>query len=181
MNRRANDNGVTMGVIGYMLTWTTYGSWLHGNTVGSIWKDKKTATTTLIAANSKLEEAEQCRLKNKTFRMGSRERDIVLQAVLEVCRFRKWDAYAVHVRKNHVHAVISAGVRSERTMNDFKVYATRRLRENAVGHLPEKIWTRHGSMRYLWNERQMAEAIEYVRDQQGQMMAFGRVLAKPRP
>ena len=69
-------------------------------------------------------------------------------------------------------------------MNDFKVYATRKLRRNASADLPERLWTRHGSTRYLWNEEELETAVRYVRDGQGEKMAFDQIVTnntKPRP
>jgi REP element-mobilizing transposase RayT len=32
--------------------------------------------------------------------------NVVLAAIQEVCRFRKWDLIAAHVRSNHVHLIV---------------------------------------------------------------------------
>ena len=64
-------------------------------------------------------------LKNAPFSIDNPQRWKVLEAILEVCKFRSWDAYAVHVRTNHIHAVISARAKPEKVMNDFKIYAQR--------------------------------------------------------
>ena len=127
----------------------------------------------MIDNNPKLERSELKKLKNKPFKINTQQRECVLEAILQVCRYRKWDAYAVHVRSNHVHAVIASKAKPEKILTDLKTYSTRTLRKNFVG-LPEKIWTRHGSTRYLWNENQLSNAIKYVREQQGKLMAFGQ-------
>lgn len=164
--------------LAYLITFTTYGTWLHGNRAGSIWKDSVTSKTKLIASEPKLEASEAGRLKNASFVMDAEHRKAVLDSILEVCFFRNWDAYAVHVRTNHAHAVVSTNLQPEKVMNDFKVYATRALRKKCR-MLPRKIWTRHGSTKYLWNERELSDAVQYVRDQQGKIMAYGE--SKPRP
>lgn len=167
--------------MGYLITFTTYGTWLHGNNVGSIWKNSKESNTTLIGSNPTLEKAEFDKLKNAPFKMNSHQRQIVLEAILKVCHFRRWNGYAVHVRSSHIHAIVSAKTKPERMMNDFKIYATRALRQDTVQSLPGKIWTRHGSTKYLWNNRELSDATNYVRDRQGKMMAFWQTTSKPRP
>ena len=93
---------------------------------------------------------------------------------MEVCRFRGWHAYAVHVRSNHVHIVVSGEEKPEKMIVDFKAYATRALRKHADEQSTiKKYWTRHGSTRYLWTEDSIASAIEYVQNEQGKKMTFG--------
>ena len=168
------ENKLTNYPLAYLITFTTYGIWLHGNESGSIWKDKKDSGTILIESNQKLEKSESNRLKNGPFTINAKQRQCVLEAILQVSRFREWIAYAVHVRSNHVHSVVAAKVKPEKIMTDFKAYATRALRKNSGGILPERIWTRHGSTRYLWDKKQLSDSIGYVREQQGEMMAFGQ-------
>jgi REP element-mobilizing transposase RayT len=54
-------------------------------------------------------------------------RAAVLAALRGHCAHRGWTLLAAHVRSNHVHAVVEAGVRPERLMNEFKSYASREL------------------------------------------------------
>lgn len=51
-------------------------------------------------------------------------------------------------------------------MNDFKRYANRTL-----GPGRER-WARHGSTRWLWKDRDVRSAIQYVVDGQGWAMAL---------
>jgi REP element-mobilizing transposase RayT len=164
--------------IGYLITFTTYGTWLHGNQAGSIRKNNKISSTELLDANPKLEKVEIAALQNAPFIMNSQKRRIVLEAILEVCRYRNWTAFAIHVRANHVHAVVYGRNPVERIMNDFKAYATKALKKAAIEPLPKKLWTRHGSTRYLWNEQELSDAVHYVRDQQGKMMTFGQSITE---
>ena len=167
--------------LGYLVTFTTYGTWLHGDKAGSIWKNKPESNTILIGSEPRLETAEKRRLKNPPFVMHKNQRQQVLEALLEVCAFRKWDAYAIHVRTSHVHSVVCAPVKPEKIISDFKAYATRKLRAIATVTIPSKIWTRHGSTKYLWNREQLSDAVKYVRDQQGKTMAFGQSINTPSP
>ena len=52
-------------------------------------------------------------------------------------------------------------------MNDFKSWATRRLRDHAYAGMNQSVWTEHGSTPYLWTERQLLGAIDYVKYWQG--------------
>ena len=52
-------------------------------------------------------------------------------------------------------------------MDAFKAYATRALRKAGLLALSIKPWVRHGSTRYLWKERHVENAVDYVLDGQG--------------
>jgi hypothetical protein len=56
-------------------------------------------------------------------------------------------------------------------MNDFKAYSTRALNRSGLDKRDAKRWTRHGSTRRLWRERDVEAAIRYVIDEQGEPMA----------
>ncbi|MHC5110317.1 MAG: transposase [Planctomycetota bacterium] len=92
---------------------------------------------------------------------------VVEISIRDVCSHRDWSLYAANVRSNHVHVVIAAPQSPERVMNDLKVICTRRLKDGAVFNNQQKIWSRHGSTRYLWNDRNVRDACAYVMEQQG--------------
>jgi hypothetical protein len=67
-----------------------------------------------------------------------------------------------------VHIVISAGHKPEQMMTAFKAYATRAMRMAGLISESEKVWSRHGSTKYLWTEDQIGEAVAYVKFEQGE-------------
>jgi REP element-mobilizing transposase RayT len=99
-------------------------------------------------------------------------RAAVLAALRGHCAHRGWTLLAAHVRTNHVHAVVEAGVRPERLMNEFKSYASRELNRLDRDGPDRKRWARHGSTRWLWNDQDVQKAIQYVIEEQGEPMAL---------
>jgi len=77
-----------------------------------------------------------------------------------------------HVRSNHVHVVVDAPDRPEKVLNALKAYASRRLNKAGLDGGERRRWSRHGSTRYLWNRKQVEEAIAYVTEDQGEPMAL---------
>jgi REP element-mobilizing transposase RayT len=84
-----------------------------------------------------------------------------------VCEHRKFLLRAINVRTNHAHTVVSAMQKPEPILNAFKAYSTRALRRAGLISAGVKPWSRHGSTIYLWKERDIAKAIEYVMHGQG--------------
>ena len=161
--------------LGYLITFTTYGTWLHGDKRGSIDKEHKRYGAAFVAADSTLYRRRRYALKNPPFALNKSRRHAVLNAILQVCKFRGWFAHAVHVRNNHVHIVVNGRQKPQKMMTDFKAYATRAIKNVSNGKsVFKKYWTRHGSTKYLWTKESLVSAIRYVKNEQGPMMAFGQ-------
>ncbi len=87
---------------------------------------------------------------------------------MRLCAYRRWRLRAINVRTNHAHVVVSIGeVKRERALNAFKANATRQMREDGNWLEPHSPWADKGSNRYLWSERSLALAIDYVINAQG--------------
>ncbi len=106
-----------------------------------------------------------------SYAMDNRRRKAVLDSILERCSNNGWTLLAAHVRTNHVHLVMEAEAGPERIMNDLKSYASRCLNQQGLDEPGRKRWARHGSTRWLWKQENVAAAIRYVVDEQGQRMA----------
>jgi REP element-mobilizing transposase RayT len=89
-------------------------------------------------------------------------------AIMEVCKFRSYGLLALNIRTNHGHAVVSGLVDPKKIATEFKDYSTRRLREKGVVETDRRIWSRGESTRYLWKDRHVELAIDYVLHCQGE-------------
>ena len=92
---------------------------------------------------------------------------MVVQIADNVCAYKQWTLHEINVRTTHMHVVVSAPTTVEQVMQTLKAWITRRLREARLVKPETRIWSRHGSTRYLWNERQLRSACSYVLDAQG--------------
>jgi len=154
--------------LAYLITFRTYGTWLHGDTRGSI--DRRNYNrygTPDMPANEKLLADERHALRHPPVVLNLKQRKAVELAIQEVCAQRKYTLHAVNARSNHVHSVVTALRRPEHVLNSFKSYATRKLRETDLISESLKPWARHGSTPYLWTEEELALAIDYVINGQG--------------
>jgi len=131
--------------IAYFLTFTTYGTWLHGREPESVDRQHNTFGTPMLAPDPELEQKQRAKMKQPEYRLDENQRTIVLETILEVAKHRGWHVWAAHVRSNHVHVVISANVKPEKVLIDLKAWSSRRLKER-LGEPPDRDrWTRHGS------------------------------------
>jgi REP element-mobilizing transposase RayT len=161
--------------LGYLITFVTYGTWLHGDERGSVDRDHNVPGTPLLARAPNRQRRAAERLKYAPVRLDAARRRAVHQAIVDVVQHRSWTLHALNVRTNHVHVVVTADQTPERAMNTLKAWATRRMVEAGVFVAGQKPWARHGSTGYLWKPDQVEAACRYVLEQQGADLPTGRV------
>jgi REP element-mobilizing transposase RayT len=156
----------------YFLTFACYGARLHGDASGSVDRRHNLFGARALEADPPRAAAERRRMHHPPYELDGHCRTAVLEALREVCRYRGWNLVAAHVRSSHVHVVAEAEVPPEKVMNDCKAYATRALNLLEGEESGRTRWARHGSTRWLWNDRDVREAIRYVVEEQGEPMAL---------
>ena len=153
--------------LAYLITFRTYGTWLHGDQRGSVDRKSNLFGTPLLAPDRERRLTEEEEMRSPPIVLTVAQRRIVEAAVRNLCTHRGYILLAVNVRTNHVHAVISAARKPERVLEALKAYATRELRQTRSIPANLKPWARHGSTRYLWKDRSVEKAIAYVLYGQG--------------
>ncbi len=154
--------------LAYLLTFRTFGTWLHGDIRWSVGKRARhPKESRLIAPNVPLNEAMAAAMKQPPVKLSKIERAVVEAAIAEVCINRGYLLRAVNARTNHVHSVVTAQTKPEKIIETFKAYATRKLRSEGLWTQDSKVWSRGRSRRYLWKPRHVAAAIDYVLYSQG--------------
>lgn len=160
--------------VAYFITFSTYGTWLHGDERGSVDRDNNIVGELLITGDHALRRQRAAQMIGSEYRLEAVERETVLGAIQQHAAFRGWPLLAAHVRTNHVHLVVVGDTKPERMMTEFKAYASRALNRLNASTQP-KYWTRHGSTRWLNTEESVRHAIEYTTTEQGAPMAVYQV------
>jgi REP element-mobilizing transposase RayT len=155
----------------YFITFACYGARIHGDDKGSVDPRHNLRGAPLIDPSKARATVERQRMDQPPFLLDAQDRAAVLDTLHEVCTNRGWTLFAAHVRTNHVHAVVEATVLPEKVMNAFKAYASRRLNRASGCEMARKRWSRHGSTRWLWNDRDVRTALRYVVEEQGEAKA----------
>jgi REP element-mobilizing transposase RayT len=159
-----------MSPLAYFITFTTYGTWLHGRAPGSVDRGHNLPGTPLVSPDPDREQKMHSAMRQEPYILDGAQRRVVLNTIKEVAAHRRWKLWAVHVRSNHVHLVITAACKPEKVMADLKAWCSRRLREACNETSDRDRWTQHGSTRYLNDEPSFPAAVKYVLDEQGEPM-----------
>jgi REP element-mobilizing transposase RayT len=149
----------------YFLTFSCYGNRLHGDNRGSVDRNNNGVGAPFLSPRPLRRAFELKEMGRKPARLDAADRRAVREAIQQVCGYRNWTLYALHVRATHVHVVVAAEVKPEHVMTKFKTYASRKL--NQQSGRTDKHWGRHGSTLWLWSSSQVDSAIDYVLNQQG--------------
>ena len=146
-------------MIGYMVTWTTYGSWLPGDERGYV-KNGKT-----MSGDPRILKASREYQKSATVKLDSRQKAVVRRAIVDEAERIGQTIAALAVCTNHVHLVIRPCRESiEATVSRYKNAAMFALRkQNHFGRL----WTRGFDKRFCFDEKSLKQRIEYVKRHQG--------------
>lgn len=152
--------------IAYLITFRCYGSWLHSDERGSVSVGRNVYGDAVIEPDDMLQHVNKNFMNGNEQTLDFRRRHCVENTIREVSQHRGWALHAVNIRTNHVHIVVGAEATPEKVMNDYKAYATRRLREQGLLPASTQILAEHGSTVYLWSFNEFEAACDYVLNQQ---------------
>jgi hypothetical protein len=112
----------------YLITFSCYGSHIHGDPQGSVDRSHNHYGAPLVAPHPERLAAELQLMDQSSYEMNDSRREAVLQAILERSHHRGWQLLAAHVRSNHVHVVLEGDDEPEVMMTQLKSAASRRLK-----------------------------------------------------
>ena len=141
-------------MLGYMLTWTTYGTWLQGDERGWV-KDGET-----LGANAGLKRSNEERMIQSAVRLNSEQKEVVRRSVLEQAERVGQEVLALAVWSTHVHVVLGA---NEESIEEAAGYYKNGTRKALHDHgLKGKVWTKGYGKRFCYDEGGLEQKIAYV-------------------
>ena len=167
----------------WLLTWTTYGTWLPGDGRGFV-SDLRDAEheryrrnepgTECVADLPALRGFAQATLQCDPIFLTASQANVLLAQFHETARFRGWMLLAAAVMANHVHLVVAVpgDPEPEKLLQSFKAYGSRALNQKFGRPVSDTWWTASGSTRKLPNENAVRGAVEYVRRQQRPLVVW---------
>lgn len=151
-------------IYGYLLTWTCYGTWLHGDERGSVDDEHNGRDTPKLLPDEGRYVRSLFRMTGVPYLLDDAAREVVETVIRKHCEIRRWHLLAVNARTNHVHVVVNCNelVSPDTATDQFKAWFTRRLRENGHAGVDQEVWTEGGSGRWLTTEQSFLAAVAYV-------------------
>jgi REP element-mobilizing transposase RayT len=163
----------------WLLTSTTYGTWLPGDARGSVTsvRDYRAtdSTTRVRVEHDQLGEAWEApvpglqrsaiaQMKGEAVWLTVEQAQVLLEQFYESAKYRNWRLQAVAIMINHFHVVVASDsdVDPEKLLQTLKSYGSRRLSEQFGKPKSGTWWTKSGSRRKLKDEPAVAGAVNYV-------------------
>lgn len=141
-------------IVGYMLTWTTYGSWLPRDKRGYVQDGQ------ILPGNVRTLERNKQRQKSTIVRLSTREKQIVHRVILTEAQKLGHQIEVCVVFSNHVHLVARPHSESiEEVVGRYKSVTTRALWQH--GRMG-RIWTKGYDKRFCFTEGNLTARIKYV-------------------
>ena len=142
--------------LGYMITWTTYGTWLQGDERGYV-KNGQTydGNKALMQRNKKLQAQDMIKLSRN-------QQQVVRKAITEEAELQDQRIYALSVQSNHVH-IVAEYIRQPISKIVAYYKKSARLALKATGH-SGKIWTKGYDKRFCFDRAALEQRIKYVQD-----------------
>jgi REP element-mobilizing transposase RayT len=142
--------------LAYMVTWTTYGTWLQGDKKGYV-KDGQ-----IIKPDADLEAANLRNLQKQPVRLTTIQKEIVNQAIAGKAEQLGQNVLAIAVCQNHVHLVVAYnGTPIEFSVKHYKNAAISALRKHG---LVGRVWSSGFDKRFCFDEKSLRKRIDYVND-----------------
>lgn len=161
--------------IGYFLTWTTYGTRLHGDERGSVDDAHNRYGTPRLEPDPRRERVERDAMVSGAVVLSAAMRSVVVEVIHAHAVVRGWRVWAAAARTNHVHVVVSCSeTEPETVIGQYKAWGTRRLRERGLAGAKARVWTPKGSTRYLFTPDDIGGAAVYVAEFQDRPERFVR-------
>jgi REP element-mobilizing transposase RayT len=161
----------------WLLTWTTYGTWLPGDERGFVTNVRAgegpevrhyAPGTEPDAKQRGLWLTAKANMEGPAVYLSAGHARLILEQFQETARFRGWELVAVAIMGNHIHLVVGVpgDPEPDTLLRDFKSYASRRLNKAFARPQSGTWWTESGSRRKLPDEAAVQRAVQYVKNQE---------------
>ena len=141
-------------LIGYMITWTTYGSWLQGDNRRYVKNGR------ILPRNDKIKSANQKQQKSQTVKLNANQRQIAEKTILQEAQRINQKIFALVVCSNHVHIVAEVSAEPiEQAVHRYKYSATLALRKCGVQN---KVWSKGFDKRFCFTDEELEHKIKYI-------------------
>ena len=140
--------------LGYMITFTTYGTWLQGDEWGFVKEGN------IFAGNQSLADSNKQNLSRNPVRLSKTHRAIAADAIVEKASQLNQEILALAVCSNHVHIVADyIPTPIGKVVSYYKNAAQVALRKTG---LSGRVWTKGFDKRFCFDEQTLQSRIDYV-------------------
>jgi len=140
--------------VGYMITFTTYGTWLQGDAKGFVTEGE------VRGENIALKKSNVKNLTRAAVKLGQREKEIVRNAIIEAAKRFRQKILAIAVYSNHIHIVCEyVDVPIKVVVGHYKNAGRVALQKDGF---KGRVWTSGYDKRFCFSEKDLRARVDYV-------------------
>ena len=144
-----------MAIVAYMLTWTTYGTWLQGDHRGWVKEGE------IYPTNYVLEKTNRGHMRTDSVLLTKKQRFLAAQAIMAKSAKLGQKIFGLAVCDNHLHlAAENINMSIGRVVSNYKHTIRLVLQDNGFCG---KLWTKGFDKRYCMEDEQIAHKVAYIR------------------
>jgi len=141
-------------MIGYMLTWTTYGTWLQGDERGWV------KNGIILPPDKELYATNRKRLQKQPVKLSESQKRLVEETIICESQRIEQQIYAITVCSNHIHIVAKVSSQSiSQVVHRYKRASTYSLQQKGFNG---RVWGKGHDKRYCFTEEDLNKKIGYV-------------------
>jgi REP element-mobilizing transposase RayT len=171
----------------WLITWSTYGTWLPGDARGYIGKAQiggervlqNVPGTPRLEGNPGLAAAARRAMAEPPTWLTRQDAEIAIAQFRQTATIRQWQLLAASVQSDQVHVVLGVPGDPDPSylVRDLKSYASRALNEQHGSK--RRWWAQSASKRVLRTEPHVVAAVRYVREQKNRLAYYEEQRALP--
>ncbi|OHB60543.1 MAG: hypothetical protein A2167_06355 [Planctomycetes bacterium RBG_13_46_10] len=144
-------------MLGYMITFTTYGTWLQGDERGYV------KNGTIYPENESLKQTNKQLQLQDEIRLSRAQQKVVRDAIIKEAHLLGQRILALSVNATHIHIVAE---NNSKPISNIVAYYKKaaRLALKSIGH-EGKIWTKGYDKRFCFDRALLERRIRYVQRQ----------------
>lgn len=167
----------------WLLTWTTYGTWLPGDQrgfVSPVPQDdgprirRNTPHTPCDRDMPELKKEAKSLLKGPPVFLGLPQAQPLFEQFQETSTYRAWTLIATGIMRAHIHLLVGVpgDPDPEAILRDYKAYGSRSLNHRFSRPKSGTWWTEGGSKRIKRSDKEIFNAVRYVARQEKPLLAW---------
>ncbi len=141
-------------MVGCMLTWTTYGTWLQGDRRGYV------KNAEVLAVNESMYKANRKQMKSEPVRLSKKQQSIVMEIILRIAAKAGQKIFALAVAGNHLHLLVEPGGEPFGcVVSRYKNTARKAIEADGFNG---QLWTKGFDKRYCDSREELISKIQYI-------------------
>jgi REP element-mobilizing transposase RayT len=165
--------------LAYHITWGTYGTRLHGDGRGTVWRAQNEFEAPIVGRHDHWERLERTLLRFPPVVLTLEQRRSIEDFFLPLCERGGWHPIAIAAAPDHVHCMVRATQLGREVRRWMKTFVSQCLGKRWPLAKGQSYWAECGSVKWVWTRPYFDRVFKYVNDQRATSTDTHSALSEP--